>query len=102
MLIKSRGASCTFKLFIAIVGTMALVNSIGLFKLTFHGNFFLYFTNISNLATVLYYWCNIVQIHKNRELGQKPWLPEAQAHPYAWYYGDRTCGVFLARSRRRF
>ena len=64
MLIKSRGASCAFKLFIAIVGTMALVNSIGLFKLTFHGNFFLYFTNISNLATVLYYWCNIVQIHK--------------------------------------
>ena len=29
MLIKSRGASCAFKLFIAIVGTMALVNSIG-------------------------------------------------------------------------
>ena len=76
MLIKSRGASCAFKLFIAIVGTMALVNSIGLFKLTFHGNFFLYFTNISNLATVLYYWCNIVQIRKNQELGQKPWLPK--------------------------
>ena len=29
MLIKSRGASCAFKLFIAIVGTMVLVNSIG-------------------------------------------------------------------------
>ena len=75
MLIKSKNVSFIFKLFIAVIGTGVLFNSIGLYQLRYNPTFVYYFTNISNVALVIYYWIAIIQAHKTQISTQKPWHP---------------------------
>ena len=74
-MIKSKKASFIFKLFIAVIGTFVLCNSAGVFRMNFRVSFLYYFTNISNLLLVAYFWGALYQAHKHPETAQKPWLP---------------------------
>lgn len=75
MHIESRTASLTFKAVIALVGTLTLLQQIGLFSGQFNSNFFCMFTNISNVAVVAYFWCATVAILRGRD-ASAPWHPK--------------------------
>ena len=74
-LIKSKKASFIFKLCIAVIGTFVLCDSAGVFRMNFRVSFLYYFTNISNLLLVAYFWGALFQAYKHPETAQKPWMP---------------------------
>jgi len=43
--------------------------------MNFRVSFLYYFTNISNLLLVAYYWGALFQAYKHPETAQKPWMP---------------------------
>lgn len=75
MCIRSRAASLAFKLFIAIIGTFAMLSRVGLFGMHSDANFIFFFTNISNIAVAVYFWCDIVSILRGRNAND-PWAPK--------------------------
>ncbi len=78
MLIKNIKASAYFKLFLAICGSCALFYETDLWKLTFDDKFFYYFTNLSNLAVVIYFWIASIRQLKGQESDQSPWNPRVK------------------------
>ncbi len=76
MYIHSRTASVAFKLFIAIAGTCALLYATGLFTGKPETSFPFMFTNISNIAVALYFWCAAIAILRGRADGHTPWHPK--------------------------
>lgn len=75
MHIRSRTASLLFKAFIALVGTAALLQQLGVFDAELDSRFAYFFTNISNIAVVVYFWCNIAAILRGHD-ANVPWVPK--------------------------
>lgn len=75
MCIRSRAASLAFKIFIAVIGTVTLLQQLGVFSLRLDINFVYFFTNISNIAVAAYFWCDIVSILRGRDAND-PWAPK--------------------------
>lgn len=66
MYIKSRNFSLIYKLVIAIIGTIALIDQTCILQGYFRIGFLYKFTNISNLAVVLYMWAQVICILQNK------------------------------------
>lgn len=75
MYIRSRTASLAFKVFIATIGTLTLLQQLGVFDLRLDINFVYFFTNISNIAVAAYFWCDIAAILRGRDAAN-PWAPK--------------------------
>lgn len=75
MYLHSRTASIVFKFAIAVIGTIALLDQIGLFAGEFNPRFFCFFTNISNVAVVAYFWCAGILCVAGRN-AHDPWRPK--------------------------
>lgn len=54
MYIKNRQISGTYKMILVVVGILALLNNMGIFKGSFCLDFFYKFTNLSNLVLIIY------------------------------------------------
>ena len=76
MLVKNLKASAFFKLFIAVCGTCALFYETDLWMGTYRQDFHYFFTNISNLVVVIYFWIASVRQLKGLETDQSPWCPK--------------------------
>lgn len=75
MYIRSRTASLVFKIFIAAIGTLTLLQQLGVFDGRLDIKFVYFFTNISNIAVALYFWCDIAAILRGRDANE-PWAPK--------------------------
>lgn len=83
-------ASLAWKLAIAIAGTIALADQMGVFEGAFKQEFICFFTNISNLVVIIYFWCDIYAIARGRD-AQDPIAPKVK---YAFMLGVTvTCLV---------
>ena len=58
-----------------MIGTFVLCDSAGVFRMNFRVSFLYYFTNISNVLLVAYFWGALFQAYKHPETAQKPWMP---------------------------
>lgn len=74
MCIRLHKASLLFKTFIALSGTIALLQQLGVFDGALELKFVYFFTNISNVAVVAYFWCDIVAILRGQDANE-PWMP---------------------------
>lgn len=77
MHIENRTASLAFKTAIAVIGTVALADAAGLFGGAYDTQFHYFFTNISNVAVVAYFWCTIVAIARGHN-AHEPWHPKVK------------------------
>lgn len=75
MYIKSRYFSLIYKLVIAIIGTIALIDQTCIMQGYFRVGFLYKFTNISNLAVVIYMWTQIVCIARKSHDSSTPPAP---------------------------
>lgn len=75
MHIKSRTASIAFKLVICLIGTIALLQQMGVFGGEHPQRFIFMFTNISNLAVIAYFWCALIACLRGHDASQ-PWHPK--------------------------
>lgn len=76
MNVKSAKLSIAFKLFLAIVGTIALTYSAKLFEGYFRVEFLYKFTNLSNLVLVCYYWKAAFRQINGEESHNEPYAPK--------------------------
>lgn len=81
MFIHSRTASIVYKLVLALLGAAALLTELGVFDNSVHVSFLYYFTNISNIAVVLYLFCAAIALIRNKDLWPLPWHPSAAQDP---------------------
>ena len=75
MRVASARASLAFKFFIAAAGTVALAEQAGLFAGQASPYFLFYFTNISNIAVTVYFWCAAVAQARGVVRDGAPWRP---------------------------
>lgn len=76
MHIRSRNASLAFKVALVIVGTVGIICNTGLTQGGFEVRFLFMFTNLSNLAVVVYFWFATVRIALGKDGGHTPWRPK--------------------------
>lgn len=75
MHIASKNASLIWKFILAVVGTIALIDQTGLFAGQPTVKFFFFFTNLSNLAVVVYFWGAFVHALRSGD-AHTPWHPK--------------------------
>lgn len=77
MYIPSRTASLLFKAGIIVVAFLAQLDAIGALDLEYNEAFPYYFTNISNIAVLVYFCCDVVNILRGRNAND-PWHPKVK------------------------
>ena len=75
MHIKNRTASIAFKFLVALLGTFGLAISSGLASGSYDMQFHCMFTNLSNVAVCIYFWCSAIH-HVRSGNGATPWHPK--------------------------
>lgn len=75
MYIHSRTASLAWKIALAAICTFNMLQQLGVFGLSLDIKFVYFFTNVSNIAVALYFWCDIAAILRGRD-AHEPWAPK--------------------------
>jgi hypothetical protein len=66
---KSRDAQIVFQSFYCALALIAVVGSVGFFNMTFEGDFYIFFTNISNYLCVVIMFAELIQTIRKKKDG---------------------------------